>query len=285
MIKKFIYPFLIASVSMSAFAQKSDGTTKSLVNAEKAFAEEVAKDGANAAFTKYAANDALVFRPNPVNAKKFYSTAPDMKGISWSPNYARVARSGDLGFTSGSYVINGDKKSYGHYLSVWRVNNGKWEFILDIGAETNRPLAKSTPVFVEPKDHFTPRFANDKEIKASKEIINSTEKTLNATLKSYGPSAFAGFMNKDAQLLFPGTEPIIGKENIQAFTNRMIDKINLKTTSFDKALGADIGYTYGVATIDYKTDLRETFHYIYLWERQPDGNWNIMAQIYTLAER
>jgi len=283
--KKIIYSFLIASISVSAYAQKADGTTKSLVNAEKAFAEDAAKDGANAAFTKYAANDALVFRPNPVNAKKFYSTAPDMKNLSWTPNYARVSRSGDLGFTSGSYVVDGEKKSYGHYLSVWRANNGKWEFILDLGAETNKPLKKATQTFIEPKDHVSPKFANDKELKASKEIINSTEKTLNATLKSYGPSAFAGFLNKDAQLFFPGTEALIGKENIQAFTNRMIEKINLKTTSFDKALGADIGYTYGVATIDYKTDLRETFHYIYIWERQTDGNWNIMSQIYTLAER
>jgi len=28
---------------------------------------------------------------------------------------------------------------------------------------------------------------------------------------------------------------------------------------------------YGVATIDYKTDLRESFHYVFIWERQSDG--------------
>lgn len=283
--KKIIYSFLIASISVSAFAQKADGTTKSLLNAEKMFAEDAAKDGTNSAFIKYAANDALVFRPNPVNAKKFYSTATDMKNVNWTPTYARVARSGDLGFTSGTYVVNDEKKSYKHYLSVWRVNNGKWQFILNLASETNKPLGTIAPKFVEPKDQFTPKFASDKELKASKEIINATEKTLNVTLKSYGPSAFAGFMNKDAQLLFPGTEIMIGKENIQAFTNRMIDKINLKTTGFDKALGSDIAYTYGLATIDYKTDLRESFNYIYIWERQTDGNWNIMTQIYTLAER
>ena len=44
----------------------------------------------------------------------------------------------------------------------------------------------------------------------------------------------------------------------------MIDKISLKTTSFDKTLGADFGYTYGVATIDYKADLRESFHYVFI---------------------
>ncbi len=283
--KKIFYTLLITTFSISAFGQKSDGSTKSLLSTEKAFVDDAVKNGTNAAFLKYTAGDALVFRPNPINAKKFYATATDMKNLTWTPTFARVSRSGDLGFTSGNYVVDGAQKSYGHFLSVWRVNDGVWQLILDIGAETNKPLKKQAPSFVEPKDHYMPKFAKEKELKASREVINTTEKTLNATLKSYGPSAFSGFLNKDAQLMFPGTELIVGKESIQAFNNRMIDKINLKTTSFDKALGADLAYTYGVATIDYKTDLRETFHYLFVWERQADGNWNIMSQIFTLAER
>lgn len=282
---KLFFTFLVSSISLGAWAQKADGTTRSLVNAEKAFAADALKNGTNAAFLKYSAPDALVFRPNPINAKKFYASAPDMKNLNWGPSFARVARSGDLGFTSGGYIVDGEQKTYGHYLSVWRVKEGVWQLILDLGTETNKPLKKQTTSFVEPKDHYVPKFATAKELKVSREIINTTEKTLNATLKSYGASAFSGFLNKDAVLMFPGTELIVGKENIQAFNNRMIDKINLKTTSFDKALGADLAYTYGVATIDYKTDLRESFHYIYIWERQADGNWNIMSQIYTLAER
>ena len=283
--KSIIYTSLMVAMTTGVFAQKSDGTTKSLVNAEKSFSDDALKDGTNAAFNKYAANDALVFRPNAVNAKKYYATAEDMKTLSWTPTLARVSRSGDWGFTSGHYVVDGEKKSYGHYLSVWRTKNGRWELILDLGAETNKQINKATPNFVEPKDRYAPKFATEKELKVSREVISTTEKTLNSTLKSFGPSAFAGFLNKDSQLLFPGTEAIVGKENIQAFINRMIGKINLKTTSFDKALGADFAYTYGLATIDYKTDLRESFNYIFIWERQTDGNWNIMSQIYTLAER
>lgn len=283
--KKIFYTLLFASLTVGTYAQKADGTTKSLVDAEKAFAADVAKNGTNAAFMKYAADDALVFRPNAVNAKKFYATAPDMKNLSWTPNLARVSRSGDWGFTSGSYVVGAETKSYGHYLSVWRVNDGKWEFVLDLGTDASKNLNKIANDFKEPKDHYIPKFVNAKDLKVSREIINTTEKTLNTTLKTFGPSAFAGFLNKDARLLFPGTEPIIGKENIQAFCNRVIDKINLKTTGFDKALGADLAYTYGLATIDYKADLRESFNYIFIWERQADGNWNIMNQIFTLAER
>jgi len=283
--KKIIYTVLAASLSLNAFAQKADGTTKSLVNAEKAFAEAATKNGTREAFVKYAATDAIVFRPNPVNAKTFYATAPDMKNLSWTVNYARVARSGDLGFTTGSYKVDADPKSYGHYLSIWRAKEGKWEYILDLGAETNRPLVNVAPDFKEPKDHYTPKFATEKEIKASRDIIYTTEKTLNTMLKTHGASAFAGFLNPDAQLMFPGTDLIVGKDKIQAFNNRMIDKISLKTTSADKALGGDIAYTYGIATIDYKADLRESFHYVFIWERQADFSWNITTQLFTLAER
>lgn len=283
--KKILYTVLVAAIGTTAYAQKSDGTTKSLVATERAFAESVAKNGTKGAYAKFTAADAVLFRPNPINARKFYETAPDEKNISWTPTYARISRSHDWGFTTGTYVVDATQKQYGHYLSIWRGRDGKWELILDMGAETNKPLTTASTVVIEPKDFYAPKFATEKELKANREIINTTEKTLNTTLKSFGPSAFAGFLNKDARLLFPGTEPIVGKENIQAFNNRMIDKINLKTTAYDKALGGDLAYTFGVATIDYKTDLRETFHYIFIWERQADGNWNIMTQIFTLAER
>ena len=66
---KFLYTIIAASVTFGAYAQKSDGSTKSLIKAEKEFAETFAKKGAKTAFTTYSAADGLVFRPNPVNAK------------------------------------------------------------------------------------------------------------------------------------------------------------------------------------------------------------------------
>ena len=46
--KKFIYTLLFASLSVGVYAQKSNGTTKSLVETEKAFAADLAKNGSNA---------------------------------------------------------------------------------------------------------------------------------------------------------------------------------------------------------------------------------------------
>lgn len=283
--KKLIYTLFLLTLAAPAIAQKSDGSAKSLANAEIAFSNYALKNGTNAAFTKFAAKDGVVFRPNAVNARNFYTTAPDMKNLSWVPNYSRISRSRDWGFTTGSYLVDGEQKGYGQYVSVWRGREGDWELIIDMGTETNKPLQTVVPAIIEPKDKFSPVFATEKDLKTSRDIIYTTEKTLNTTLKTYGASAYSGFLSTNSRLLFPGTEPIIGKENIQAFNNRMIDKISLKTVSADKALGGDLAYSYGIATIDYKTDLRESFNYLYIWERQADFTWNILVQIYTLAER
>jgi hypothetical protein len=285
MMNKFLYTIVAASLSLGAYAQKSDGSTKSLVKAEQDFAEKLAKTGAKTAFSTYSNDKTLVFRPNPVSANAYYATQGDTKDLSWTPTYARVSRSGDWGFTTGPYTHTGTETSYGQYFSVWKAVDGKWELALDLGVTHNKPLNKVTPQFIEPKDSYKPKFLNDKQREAAASIVSTTETTLNATLKSYGVSAFAGFVNPDVRILFPGYEPILGKDKAVAFFNSMISKINLKTTKVNKADGGDFAYTYGMATIDYKADLRESFNYVFVYERQTDHNWNLIAMVFTPADR
>lgn len=284
---KIYLPLISLLIGTSVWAQKSDGTIKSVVAADKSFAQKAVKDGANSAFTTFFATDGIVFKPNAINAKKYFSTATDTKALTWDVNYARLSKSRDWAVTTGGYSVNDKQKSYGHYLSLWRAKDGVWETIINVSTEAIKPIKgkEAKPLFIEPKGTYAPKYASAKDLKSAADIIFSTEKTLNTMLKTHGVNAFAGFVNPDARLFFPGTDVLYGKANILAFNNRMIDKINLKTTQADKALGGDFAYTYGLATIDYKADLRESFNYVFIWERQEDANWNIIAQIFTLAER
>jgi len=272
-------------ITVGAFAQRSDGTTQSLVKAEQEFSEAAASRGEKSAFHSYSASNALLFRPNPVNVKTYFASKDEDKGLSWAPAYAQVSRSGDWGFTTGGYTHEGTEKTYGQYLSVWKAVGAKWELVLDMGNSHSKPLRTVKTNFVEPKDYFKPKFAGPKQMAAAKDVILTTEKTLNAMLKSYGMGAFGGFLNTDSRLSFPGYEPVIGKDKIVGFYNSVFSKITLKTTQVDRASGGDLAYTYGLATIDYRTDLRESFHYIFIYERQADHNWNLIQQIYTPAER
>lgn len=284
-LKTILLSAIVVGTSSAAMAQKADGTTKSLVNAELEFAATLAKEGASKAFISYSADNALVFRPNPVNSKTFYAKTDNTKTLSWKPAFAKISKSGDWGFTTGPYFSNEAQKGYGEYLSVWQAHNGKWKLTMDMGITHNKPLKQMVENFSEPKGIYKPKLYGDKEFAIGREIISNTEATLNTTLKSYGVAAFSGFVNSDARLLFPGNEPIIGKPGILAFYNSMMSRMTLKTTAADRAMSGDLAYTYGLATVDYKADLRESFNYIFIWERQPDNNWNIIVQMFVPAER
>lgn len=284
MTKKILYTIVATSVTLGAYAQKSDGTTKSLVKAEEAFSERFAKDGSKEAYAAFAAADGLVFRPNPVNARNYYSSQPESKEVSWTPVYAKVSRSGDFGFTTGPFVI-GNNQAYGQYFSIWKTVNGKWELMIDLGVSHNKPLKPVTKQFIEPKDHFTPKFLTDKQRATGAEIIGTTEETLNTLIKTHGVAAFAGFVNPDVRVLFPGFEPILGKDKAVAFFNSMFSKVSFRRTKVVKADGGDLAYTYGITAVDYKADLRESFNYVFVYERQPDAMWNLIAMVFAPAER
>jgi len=284
--KKILTTTLALALTVGAFAQKSDGTAKSLVNAEKEFAKAMSKNGDKQAYLEYSSANALVFRPNPVNVKTFYNAqTKSNEQLSWTPNLAKVSRSGNWGFTAGTYELTSADKKYGQYLSIWKADSGKWKLELDLGTSNNKPLSKVENQFIDPTDHFMPKFINEKEIKANKEVILTNEKILNTSLKTHGAIAFAGFLTNNARLIFPGNEAINGKDKILQFFNGMVSKINLKTNGVDKSLGGDFAYTYGVATIDYKTDLRESFNYVFIYEKAADHSWNLIVQAFVPAER
>ncbi len=59
--------------------------------------------------------------------------------LRWTPVYATVAASGDLGYTHGTYVLKGTDAEnnpvvlYGRYVSIWKKENGRWRVAIDLG--------------------------------------------------------------------------------------------------------------------------------------------------------
>jgi ketosteroid isomerase-like protein len=55
------------------------------------------------------------------------------KGVTWKSERAAVARSGDLGYTIGSYDSKSDR---GSYVRIWRSTPVGWKIVLDITSAT-----------------------------------------------------------------------------------------------------------------------------------------------------
>lgn len=113
--------------------------TSSLAAAERAFAADAQTRTANEAFLAALADDGLLLRAQPVNGHAYLAEHPMAAALHlwWTPTYAETSSDGTLGFTTGPYESGqrGKKPTgSGHFLSVWRNTNGKWQLVFDGGA-------------------------------------------------------------------------------------------------------------------------------------------------------
>ena len=127
----------------------------SLLKADIEFSKYSENNGQIKAFIQYADDNATLMRPNsmPVNGKKeiekLYSGKSDSSYVlTWKPLFAEVAKSADIGYTYGTWLLiakNEDQKelnSEGTYATVWKKQgDGSWKWILDTG---NDGLKKPT---------------------------------------------------------------------------------------------------------------------------------------------
>ncbi|MGB5896308.1 MAG: DUF4440 domain-containing protein [Ignavibacteriaceae bacterium] len=152
MMKYFI--FLSIFVFQLACSQIADTEIEKekLLQTDKEFAQFSVNQGAAEAFNEYLTEDALQLPAgdNPVEGvKNIYNRMKENQSnyvLDWSPQYAEVAKSGELGYTWGTYSLaykdeNGEEqKSYGKYLNIWKKQtNGNWKVAVDIGNDSPNP--------------------------------------------------------------------------------------------------------------------------------------------------
>jgi hypothetical protein len=113
------------------------------IDAERAFVADAQKLGQWTAFRKYAANDALMFTPQPVNAQAFLNGRQDPPvSVFWWPGKSFVSCDGNTAINTGPWVRQWGK-SVGYFTTIWqRQPDGSWKWIYDAGDELTAPRAE-----------------------------------------------------------------------------------------------------------------------------------------------
>lgn len=118
-----------------------------LADVERRFAREAGQRGFNTTMHAMAAEDAVLFRPDPVPARAWLAAHADRPGaprLIWGPAVAEVSAAGDLGFTSGPYAVHpaegGPVLERGNFFTVWVGRGDEWRFLVDHGAPSPAPL-------------------------------------------------------------------------------------------------------------------------------------------------
>jgi ketosteroid isomerase-like protein len=135
---------------------------RDLMEADRAFAALSQEKGMAAAFAAYVdPAQGLMIVPGemyegaPGVAKAFADTPADRK-LTWVPDRAFAAESGDMGVTTGRFTRSaaGADTAHGRYVTVWRKNAaGQWKALIDIGNTDPgavAPVAPPTPVIEKP---------------------------------------------------------------------------------------------------------------------------------------
>ncbi|WP_395803205.1 hypothetical protein [Daejeonella sp.] len=281
--------FLLLVLSKNNFGQQSNGRVNSLIAAENYFAAYVKDKGIRDAFLKVSDENTLLYKPNPVKAEAFFDkkSSNDHGKLDWSPSIAKISKSGDWGFTSGSYRYSTNINTpsvHGQYLSVWRTNvKGVWKLALRSEMIHPEPSNEPNLSFVDPKNFRFFRQIAEGRLKQREELILTSDKLFSKTLLDNQRLAYDTFFAEEGRLLFPGYEPIIGKTKVNNFLSRQQIRVETIPSVANRALGSDLAYTYGKALIT-RDGITKMFYYTRIWESQEGFTWNILLEIYRPAE-
>lgn len=249
-------------------------TPAPVVAAERAFAADGYAMGIKASFLKHSAPDAIVIQPVPVNAHESLAAAPDGKPddpkLEWWPVFAAIAKSGDLGFTTGPYAVAGKRR--GHYFTVWKKQlNGEWKWLFDGGTPSDpsgAPGPGGAVGFLKVAD-VAPMDSSEAlaQVFAVEEALATVAVT---DLK-------AGFLTVyacDGRMQGSALPPATTCEAAEVEMATRPAAARLRTLGGEASQAGDLVWTYGV--MDWSGIGGETKgHYVRVWQRRADG-WRIV---------
>jgi ketosteroid isomerase-like protein len=268
-----------------------DGTLKDLFNAERAFARDATERGIRAAFLDHFAADGVDFRPDPGVMRERMLARPAPADplallLDWSPQAGAVARSGDLGFTTGPYSLRNQRDpsapaSYGYFFSVWKRENGRWHVALDAGV--------STPAAPQPEP---PIAAGDTTQRPSKltqmaSLLSRGKDALLALEReawsldpdpANAPSYFELLANS-VRVLREGSYALIGADAARKALAATGRRVFWTPAGAGASASDDFGYTYGRYARFAGSAEDATGYYIHVWQRDSAGAWRITADV------
>jgi ketosteroid isomerase-like protein len=248
-----------------------------MVDTEKAFEQVAGDEGPKSAFLKFLANDSIVFRPNAINGKDFWTSWKDPKPTLLSRNitYADISSNGLLGYTTGNWRLYPKGKGeelaqFGQYVTIWEKKpDGKFHATLDIGIIHEKlPFFETDRVF--PTDN-----TKDLNIRG----WSPADASMNFLRMSMSNEALSGaykkFAGEDVRLLREREPPIIGKKNVVAETKHYI------STAFPRKVAllqsADMAYTWNPCKFDNSNEGTEEGNCLHIWKLRNKKWWIVLG--------
>jgi ketosteroid isomerase-like protein len=245
--------------------------------AEKTFEQAAAERGVRSAFLEFLADDAIVFRPSPVNGKKYWNAAADLSSLTYSRNvtHSDISANGILGYTTGNWRLYPKGKSessakFGQYVTIWeRKPDGKFRASLDIAITHDKlPFTETDRTW---------RFDRHKDM--NKRGWSPADASMNFSRSSMGGArlggAYARFAAKDVRLLREGEPPILGKKNVVREMRRYVSIEFPANIALFQA--ADMAYTWNKCAFADSNEGTESGNCLHIWKLRNKKWWIVLG--------
>ncbi len=267
----------------------------SLVNTEFSFARTSAQKGMDSAFMAFLSDEAIVFRPHPVNGQEWFRTHPAPPILlTWAPGFADVSVTGDLGYTTGPWIARDRADTtappaYGDFVTVWKKDGGNaWKVELDMGISHPAPASGvqfTSPTNVSGRSSLVRPDSGFRAAAWSK-LLAREHAAFGDSLRAVPVMNFLPLLSSAARMFRPGRFPIVGDDSVRAFFDSEPGKFFRHSLGGDLSGGGDLGYTYGGYRFVGKDAKDETEgYYLTIWKREGKGNWNIVLDIQSILPK
>lgn len=274
-------------------AQGREDVLLTLVDAERAFARMSVETTQREAFLANFADDGVWFTPGPANARaalvKPPSAAPN-RVLDWDPVTGDVATSGDLGYTTGPWIMRerrggteaGKVLGTGWFFSVWRrAGNAGWKVLADFGVDAvhvrtlrGQAFRRAEVRASRPGEAPSPTALAD-ELRAA-----DVEFGRRLTASGWAEALRAGATD-DVMVYRDGREPTPGRKAAALGLPTGPWPCTLRPSYALGASAGDLGVTYGAYAGGSGAQEVDGF-YLHVWKRTPAG-WRLAADVANVA--
>ncbi len=273
---KFLSLVLILLFYTAAFPQAD---LQQMFAAEKAFVQSAADKGIKTAFLEVLASDSVIFHPEAVNGREYWSKRTDSptSTLVRVPKFGDISYNGALGYTMGNWRSYPKGKSeafadFGQYVTVWERRGDKFVATLDIGISHDKlPFSETDRVW-----------RADKTRDPNKLGWSPADASMNFLKMSMSQSrlgaAYKQFADNDVRLLIEHEPPILGKKNVVKATNRYISVEFPKKVALFQA--ADMAYTWNACQYANSNEGTEQGNCLHIWKLR-EKKWRIVLGVFA----
>lgn len=269
---KTILAVLLIAMSINLYAQRP---IDKLIATEKSFAATSKEQTTKIAFLAFLDRNCVGYRNGEqVNLfEEYQKQKEDSSKLTWAPEFAVIAASGELGATTGPWEyrqssLKDTPVAHGHFTTIWKKNDKEdWKAVFDIGIgyaqeqnnhqqvtelilTNNKAGEKETSTLARLDLNFSDAFEADKKYAVGKVITN------------------------DSWLSIQGNAPLKGSSAINAFLSSYTDNIKFSLPEhsvFSKSM--DMFAMYGRAQTGNTKRA-----YVRLWIKQGD-EWKLLMMV------